>query len=112
VLETTLSVSLDGTLGSEVGVATIREADTVWVDVCGEADIATSEELRGYLARVDLDGAEVHLMLSQLAFCDLNGLRVLSAFVRDARVRAERLTVHELPPSLWRILRLVGPELG
>jgi ABC-type transporter Mla MlaB component len=112
VLETTLSVSLDGTLGSDVGVATIRDAGTVWIDVCGEADIATSEQLSGYLAGIELAGAQVHLMLSQLVFCDLHGLRVLSAFVREARVRAERLTVHELPPSLWRLLRLVGPEIG
>ena len=106
------SLSLDRFAGSALELVVLRDAGTTWVDLWGEADIAACTELRACLAAIELDGVHVHLMLGRLTFCDLHALRVLSEFVRDARLRAETCTVHDLPPSVWRLVKLVGLDIG
>ena len=105
------SLSLDRFAGSALELVVLRDAGTTWVDLWGEADIAACEDLRSSLAAIVVDGVHVHLMLGRLAFCDLHALRVLSEFVREARLRAEKLTVHDLPPPMWRLVKLVGLDI-
>ena len=76
--------------------------------IAGEIDEDTYPSLVTKLG--ELDGlAEIHLNLAGLTYCDLAGLR---AIVRLASAscgsEGRRLVLHDLPPQLRAVLRIVG----
>ncbi|NUR07899.1 MAG: hypothetical protein HOQ45_12945 [Nocardioidaceae bacterium] len=97
-------------------VTTLRRSGSTWVDIQGEADIATFHQLRAGLATANVDGARlVHLHLFQLRFADLASVRELGAFTDELQLTghrvvvcgASRVVVHvacflDFDPALWR----------
>lgn len=94
-------------------VTTTRE-NALWVHLAGEADLGNHEVLKARLDRLELDGTRaVHLVLSELTFCDLSAFRHLIAFAGRVNAAGRELSAHGACPTLKKIARLlnVGQEL-
>lgn len=92
----------------ELEVRTSAEGDDLWVFLRGEADLGNHELLQVALARIRVDGvAQVHLVLAELAFCDLYAFRDIVAFA--GRVRAARIgfVAHGARPMLRTMATVV-----
>jgi anti-anti-sigma factor len=77
--------------------------------IAGEIDESTYVALVGKLAEFADEAAEFHVNLAGVEYCDLAGLR---AIVRLASVshggETRRVVLHEVPPQLQKVLRIVG----
>lgn len=79
--------------------------------VSGELDMASAPLLEGRLERLRSEKRSVRLDLSQLAFIDSTGMRLLIRAVTDARQDGWNLEVGpELAPQVRRAMRLVQVE--
>ena len=74
----------------------------------GEADMLSADALRQAIIALPAGLREVHLELAGLAFIDVAGTRELVALAR--RPPRPRLILHQPPPSLTTILRLLWPD--
>jgi anti-anti-sigma regulatory factor len=74
----------------------------------GEADLLSADALREAVAALAAGPREVHFELAGLAFIDVAGTRELLALAR--RPPRPRLVLHQPPPSLIRLIRLLGPD--
>ena len=74
----------------------------------GEADILNAGALRQAITALPAGLREVHLELAELAFIDVAGTRQLVALAR--RPPQPFLILHQPPPSLTHILRLLWPD--
>jgi ABC-type transporter Mla MlaB component len=83
--------------------------------LAGEIDESTYDGLVGALGSVANGSADVHVSLAGVSYCDLAGLRAIVCVTgaghgnggngdRDAR----RVVLHEVPPQLATVLRIVG----
>ena len=71
---------------------TTDQDGTLWVELRGEADIATHDHLRATLAQIPLDGkGAVHLGLCELTFCDTRAFCHLVSFAARVQQRGRRL---------------------
>jgi anti-anti-sigma regulatory factor len=83
---------------------TAGEDDTLWVELRGEADVATHDHLRASLAQIPLDGeGAVHLRVRGLAFCDTRAFCLIVAFAARVHQRGRRLTTHGASDALRKI---------
>jgi len=78
------------------------------VEVCGEVDVATHDQLRAALARAEACAARaVWLDLSRLTFCDVAGCDILLRFEQDARASGHETRMLAVPSPLGRVMALL-----
>ncbi|MCW2890025.1 MAG: anti-sigma factor antagonist [Streptosporangiaceae bacterium] len=80
------------------------------VYVTGELDMATADQLRGYVAghTARLRAPRVVLELEGLAFCDSSGLSALIGIWKDLREAGGTVVLAAPRPSLVKILHATG----
>jgi anti-anti-sigma regulatory factor len=105
-------VTVSGHAVYDDGVLRITRSDRPpVVALAGEIDEATYP---GLVAALDqaVDGQrEVHFDLAGVEYCDLAGLRAIvcvTGIDLDGRGGWRRVVLHELPPELQTVLRIVG----
>lgn len=103
--------------GVRPGLLAVVDADTTVSDVrlVGELDLATRSVLTGLVAdQLTSRHREVRLDVSQLAFCDVAGLRTVLECSRTLSQAGGRLALVNPPPPLLRLAELTGwaDELG
>ena len=82
--------------------------------IVGEIDESTYDGLIGALGRFAHGPDEVHVSLGGVSYCDLAGLRaIVSVTGADGGTWREggdtrRVVLHEVPPQLATVLRIVG----
>jgi hypothetical protein len=89
--------------------------DPPGVAIAGEIDESTYDGLIGALGRFAHGPTEVHVSMGGVSYCDLAGLRAIVC-VTGADGGADgsgdggnrRLVLHEMPPQLASVLRIVG----
>jgi ABC-type transporter Mla MlaB component len=82
--------------------------------IAGEIDESTYDGLVGALGKVAHGPADVHVSLGGVSYCDLAGLRAIVCVTGadgggasdDGDTR--RVVLHEVPPQLATVLRIVG----
>jgi anti-anti-sigma factor len=90
-------------------IETTARQNEVWVHLRGEADLGNHERLGSGLSQVELDGADaVHLMLTDLTFCDLSAFRHLVAFAARVRGAGRELFAHEACPTIKKVAGLLN----
>ena len=72
----------------------------------GELDLSNAAQLEGLLA----GNTDTVLDLSELAFIDSSGLRVLISTAQRAQSEAWKFTVQHARPAVLRVIKLVGLE--
>jgi|SRR5580700_7529897 hypothetical protein len=89
--------------------------DPPGVAIAGEIDESTYDGLIGALGRFAHGPTEVHVSMGGVSYCDLAGLRAIVCVTgagggADGRGDGgtRRLVLHELPPQLASVLRIVG----
>ena len=83
---------------------TTGEDDTLWVELRGEADVATHDHLRASFAQLPLDGkGAVHLRVRELTFCDTRAFCLIVAFAARVQQRGRRLTTHGASDTVRKI---------
>lgn len=92
-------------------IVTTRSGNQICVDIRGELDLSTHEQLRVALCQVELRGADrVHLLLSGLEFCDLGGVELLVAFAIRARDGGCSVATYGASPMIRKMARLIKVE--
>jgi ABC-type transporter Mla MlaB component len=83
--------------------------------IAGEIDESTYDGLVGALGEVANGPAEVHVSLGGVSYCDLAGLRAIVCVTGADRGGGcspdgdtRRVVLHEVPPQLATVLRIVG----
>ena len=90
-------------------VATTRRARDVWIEIRGELDIATLNQLRDALSGIDLaDVDAIFLDLRQLTFCDVIGSKLLLQFECAAQTSGHATTFVGAGPTTRKVLTLVA----
>jgi anti-anti-sigma factor len=92
-------------------VTSEQRGDTVHVRLSGELDISTAPKVEDELARVEPERpGRIVLDLSNLAFMDSTGLRLLIAADTRARQQDRRLTIVKGPEPVQRVFRITRLE--
>jgi anti-anti-sigma factor len=95
-------------LAQPLRVETTARENALWVHLRGEADLANHEELESALTRVEVDRADaVHLVLTELTFCDLCAFRHLVAFAHRVRETGRELSAHGACPTIKKVAGLL-----
>ena len=90
-------------------VATTRHAREAWIEIRGELDIATLDQLRDALSGVDLaDVDAIFLDLRQLTFCDVTGSRLLLQFECAAQSCGHETTFIGARPTTRKVMSLLA----
>lgn len=79
--------------------------------IVGEIDESTYDGLIGALGKFAHGPGEVHVSMGGVSYCDLAGLRAIVCVTGaddDARGDGRRVVLHEVPPQLAAVLRIVG----
>jgi ABC-type transporter Mla MlaB component len=84
--------------------------------IAGEIDESTYDGLVGVLGKFAHGPAEIHVSLGGVSYCDLAGLRAIVCVTGADRGEASwngdgdtrRVVLHEVPPQLATVLRIVG----
>src|ERR1700683_1718376 len=82
--------------------------------IVGEIDESTYDGLIGALGKFAHGPGEVHVSMGGVSYCDLAGLRAIVCVTGaddDARGNGgdgRRVVLHEVPPQLAAVLRIVG----
>ena len=88
-----------------------HRGDTVHLRLAGELDISTAPKVEDELARVEPNRPEVIVLdLSDLAFMDSTGLRLLIAADTRARQQSRRLVIVKGPEAVQRVFRITRLE--
>ncbi len=88
--------------------------DPPGVAIAGEIDESTYDGLIGVLGKFAHGPAEVHVSMAGVSYCDLAGLRAIVCVTGaggadgNANGGTRRLVLHEVPPQLASVLRIVG----
>lgn len=92
-------------------VVAVRTGDGLWVDLRGEADLASRDTLEEALSHLESHPADqVHLELARLEFCDLGCARALARFAERVRRRGGTVSVHDVRPVFRRAVNLLRAE--
>jgi anti-anti-sigma factor len=78
------------------------------VQVVGEIDLSTRNELAAALAEASADGSRLAVDLSHATFIDSTGLTVLVNVWRSRREAGLDLVLREPSPEVMRILNMAG----
>ena len=84
--------------------------------LAGEIDESTYPGLVGALKEATNGDGEIHVSLAEVEYCDLAGLRAIILLTGtdsyshngDTPPRSRRVVLHEVPPQLQTVLRIVG----
>lgn len=82
--------------------------------LAGEIDESTYPGLVGALKKATDGHGEVHVSLAAVDYCDLAGLRAIILLTGDdgqshnGGPQSRRVVLHEVPPQLQTVLRIVG----
>ena len=81
--------------------------------IAGEIDESTYDGLIGALGKFTNGPSEVHVSLGEVSYCDLAGLRAIVCVTgaggrADGDGDARRVVLHQVPPQLAAVLRIVG----
>ncbi len=92
-------------------IVTTRSGNQICVDIRGELDLGTHEQLRIALSQAELRAADrVHLLLSGLQFCDLGGVELLVAFAEEVRHEGGSVATYGASPMIRKLARLIKVE--
>lgn len=81
----------------------------LWIEICGEVDVANRHSLEAALAAPDFDAADsVILDLRQLTFCDTAGCWALLLFAREARLSGHPTRILGATRTVHRVLTLLA----
>jgi anti-anti-sigma factor len=90
-----------------MNVLTRTVSDTPVVELAGELDISTSQEVEQELLRIDRERPPTVVVdLRALTFIDSTGLRTILAADTRCRQRGGRLLVVPGPPAVHRVFRI------
>ncbi len=93
----------------EFGLRLGRDDGVAQLAVRGEIDLATAPFLDDAFDLLDLQGeGEIRLSLAEVSFIDSSGLQSLVTGHRRLAADGRRLVITEVPPRLWRLLRVSG----
>jgi ABC-type transporter Mla MlaB component len=77
--------------------------------LAGEIDESSYAGLVSALDELGNGYSEVHMDLAGVRYCDLAGLRAIVSLTAASRTgAARRVVLHEVPPSLRKVLQIVG----
>jgi ABC-type transporter Mla MlaB component len=76
--------------------------------IAGEIDESTYPGLIAALDTFTEGPAEIHFGLGGVSYCDLAGLRAIVCTTGNGAGGARRVVLHQLPPQLASVLRIVG----
>ena len=92
-----------------------RTTDPPGLAIAGEIDESTYDGLIGVLGKFAHGPREVHVSMGGVSYCDLAGLRAIVRVTgADGGARgngggdSRRVVLHEVPPQLAAVLRIVG----
>lgn len=108
---TSIDERLDATRGGGIVYAdkllvVTRTEDPTGLCYAGEIDVSNSHAVAESLTLAAMEGADLHLDLSGLSFCDISGIRSL---VDAAETRLSgRLLLHGLPELLQTVINVTG----
>lgn len=87
------------------------DGDAARVRLCGELDITTVDDLARWVELLRLDSRErLVIDLSAVSFCDAAGLSVLTTLHRTLCSEGRRLTLHDVPIAVRRIMAITGDD--
>jgi anti-anti-sigma factor len=84
-----------------------RNPQTGWLRIRGEIDASNVDAVREALRVAHRGDVDLHLDVSQLLFCDVNGIRAIAAAAINL-ADGRRLVLHGLDPQLQRVFQVVG----
>jgi anti-anti-sigma factor len=95
-----------GIVYADKNLVVTRTEEPIGLYFAGEIDVSNSHAVADSLGNASMDGADIHLDLSGLSFCDISGIRSLvdAAHSREAG----RLMLHGLPELLQKVLTVTG----
>jgi anti-anti-sigma factor len=105
----------DPVVADQLRIETVDRSDATWVVLCGEADIATLQQLEFALTRIQLRGVRsVHFHVTALDFADAATLRQLTMFARQAQQSGHEVRTCGASPTLRKIAGLlrIQADLG
>ena len=95
--------------GRWLSVTSTADGDAVWVVIGGEVDLATREDLRLSLARLEFGDARlVFLDVGQLTFCDGVGCRILTSFQQETAAAGYDVRFVHASPLMRKVMHLMG----
>jgi anti-sigma B factor antagonist len=84
------------------------EESATRLDVAGELDVSTVDQLREALEQLGVEGAELRLDLGGVTFMDSSGIRALMEADAAARANGHTLSITRPSRQVRRILEAVG----
>lgn len=81
------------------------------ITVAGEIDLNGHDDWEQALRRATGLAAEAHLHLAELRFIDVRGVTLLVT-IADNLSHERRIVVHDAPPGLRRVMRVLWPDSG
>jgi anti-anti-sigma factor len=81
------------------------------ITVSGEIDLNGHDDWEQALRRATGLAAETHVHLAALRFIDVRGVTLL-VNIADNLSRGRRIVVHDAPPGLQRVMRVLWPDSG
>lgn len=95
----------------ELSMSSGRENEVHIIGLAGELDLASAAALHNELERVEAtDAQSIILDLSELAFIDSTGVRLLLTAHARSRADSNRLTMLRGSAAVQRVLELTGVE--
>lgn len=86
-----------------------RQGSTLWVELHGELDLATSADLSALIDRVTREPGQILVIdLRALTFCNCAGLKVLVHQHYRLRRHGGSMVLLRPPPPIQRLLTLIG----
>ncbi|HEU4512915.1 MAG TPA: STAS domain-containing protein [Nocardioidaceae bacterium] len=96
----------------DLQVRTRRTDNTLWIELCGEIDLASHPRLTKTLSSVTLDEVDtLGLDLGALTFCDARGLCYLLDVAQRARSAGHEVVARAATGTIRKMTRILGYEV-
>jgi anti-anti-sigma factor len=100
------------TAAQDLLVRTRRSDKTLWIELCGEIDLASHPRLTQSLSSVTLDEVDtLGLDLGALTFCDVRGLCHLLDVAEQARSAGREVVARAATTTLRKMTHILGYEV-